>query len=115
MGRRAVIATLCAALCLGSSVASATTKHPALKLVRSAPLTVHGTAFHPGERVRVTVFTDHAVVRRPWTTAAGTFTARFSDFDLSSDRCGNGLIVTARGAVGDTARLKLPQPQCPPP
>jgi hypothetical protein len=115
MGRRVVIVILFAGLCLGSSVASAMTERAALKLVRSAPLTVHGTAFHPGERVRVTVFTDHAIVRRIRTTAAGTFTARFSDVELSLDRCGNGLIVTARGAVGDIARLKLPQPQCPPP
>ncbi len=114
MRLRAVIALLCAGLCLGSSVASATTKRPALKIVRSTPLTIHGTGFHPRERVRVTVVTSRAAVRITRTTATGTFTARFTEEALSSDRCANGLIVTARGAVGDTARLKLPQPECPP-
>lgn len=92
----------------------ATTTRPALKIAGFKPLVIHGAAFHPSERVRVTVFADKAIVRVTRTTTAGTFLARFSDVDLSSDRCGNGLMVMARGAIGDTARLKLPQTECAP-
>jgi hypothetical protein len=114
MMRRSLVAILCAALAVGISGALAGTVRPVIKITQAAPLTVQGRGFSPRERVRVTVVATRRFVHLARATARGAFTTSFGSVDASVDRCGTGLTVTARGATGDTARLKWPQPECPP-
>jgi hypothetical protein len=86
---------------------------PALRLLDRQPLIVRGKSFLPRELVRVTVTTEgQRSVKRIRAGATGTFTANFVPVEL--DRC-SGLLVVAAGSRGSQARLKLPQPACPPP
>jgi hypothetical protein len=113
VGRSAAVAALVAALAW-SGAASGGTSKPALRLLDRQPVTLRGWGFKERERVRVTVVANRTFVRTVRTTAAGTFRVTFDGAFLSSDRCGNGWTITARGARGDAATLKLPQPECPP-
>jgi hypothetical protein len=62
--------------------------------------------------VKVTVTTDaQRSVKRLRATSTGTFTANFVAVEL--DRC-SGMLVVATGSRGSQARLKMPQPACPP-
>jgi hypothetical protein len=85
-------------------------RSPALKLVRGAPLTLRGTQFVSGERVRVSADSGWKATRRVTANDAGVFVVRFP---LAYDRC-NGLLVTAIGSHGSRTRLKRPELQCPP-
>jgi hypothetical protein len=114
VARLAVIGAVGAALAFAGGTASGAPTKPVLKLVRTAPLTVRGTHFYARERVRVTVDASRRFVRTVRTSAAGAFTATFDNASLVFDRCGNNWIISARGAGGDAAMLKLPQPDCPP-
>ena len=114
MGRSFLIGALAAALAVGGSVAVASTTKPTLRLVHAKPATVRGKGFYAHERVRVTIVGGKKYVRYARTNATGTFTAVFDDVTLGLDRCGNGWALFARGARGDTASSKLPQPECPP-
>jgi hypothetical protein len=113
VGRFALVAVLLGALA-ASGTASGVASKPTLRLLDRQPVTVKGSGFRHRERVRVTVVSDRVAVRTGRTTSAGTFTVRFAGVSFSFDRCGNGWTVTARGAQGDSATLKLPQPECPP-
>jgi hypothetical protein len=114
VSRLALIGALAAALAL-TGTASGGASTPSLKLVRGKPLTVRGSGFYRLERVRVAVFASRTFLRSVRTSATGTFTASFIEVAFSFQRCGDGLIISARGARGDVAVLKLPQPECPPP
>ena len=96
-----VAATACAA-------SSASSSKPQLKLVRGS---VHGSHFAGSELVKI-VFLGPAprAQRRVHSTAAGAFSARVP----AHDPCLGPIVVVARGASGDNARLKLPQRLCPP-
>lgn len=72
--------------------------------------TVRGTHFHSREKVRVRMTTSTTVVRTVRTTAAGTFAVTAP----SHDPCTDVFIVTAIGATGDTARLKVMPRACAP-
>jgi hypothetical protein len=86
-------------------------RSPALRLVDREPITLTGVRFRGRELVRVEVSADGgAATRRVRSTAAGAFTARFAQ---TLDRCG-GLYAHAVGSRGSRAKLKLPQPLCPP-
>jgi hypothetical protein len=113
VGRSAIVAFLLVALAW-SGTASGVVSKPTLRLLDRQPVKVHGAGFVRNERVRVTVVADRRYVRTVRSSAGGTFTATFSDTSFSFDRCGNGWTVVARGARGDAATLKLPQPDCPP-
>ncbi len=113
MGRLALIGALIAALALTGTASGGASK-PTLELVRGKPLTVRGSGFQRRERVRVTIVASGNFARTVRTSARGTFTAAFGGVSFSFDRCGNGWVITARGARGDAATLKLPQPECPP-
>jgi hypothetical protein len=108
-----VLLTTIACACLVAPAGATSGARPALKVVDTKPLTIRGTHFHARERVRVAVVANRRFVHVVRTSATGTFNTAFSDVSLA-DRCGNGLLVTAQGATGDTARLKLPLPECPP-
>jgi hypothetical protein len=72
------------------------------------PLQVQGLRFQVGERVRVTatsVTTSKATVRVVRTSARGTFSARLGHWDHCA-----AVVVKARGARGDRARLVIQPP-----
>ena len=94
-----------AALALAAAAGAEST--PSLRLVAYAPLVVRGIEFVPGETVTVTAPIGRVTVR---TTAAGAFVARFR----GAPRCSGGGIVVARGAHGETVRLRLPVTMCAP-
>jgi hypothetical protein len=79
-----------------------------VRIVTLSPLVVRGTGFKVREHVRVTA--TPGGIRRVVSNAGGTFRATFS---TPVDRC-MGLSVSAVGARGDRAAVKLPQPACPP-
>ena len=87
---------------------------PTLRLLSDQPLTVRGAHFKVHERVRVTSYVDATkrskLVR---TTTIGTFKVSF-DVPMAFDPCVESLRVTAVGARGSAATLKLPQRACPP-
>lgn len=82
-----------------------------LQLADAAPLTLRGTGFVPAERVRLTVSTQTTRTRRVVAGRSGTFVVRFAG--IAYDRC-NDLLAQATGSEGSLARLKRPQPFCPP-
>jgi hypothetical protein len=109
--RRASI-TAIVALLAASAAAGAT--HPTLRVVRMNPLVVRGSSFHPSERVRVTLrFRTTIRMRSTRTSRTGTFSV-----DLGAvagyDPCNDSLAVSAMGATGDRAAVKIPQRMCPP-
>jgi hypothetical protein len=95
-----VAATACAASGAGSS-------RPQLKLVRGS---VHGSHFASRELVRLSfVSPAPRAQRRVRSSASGTFATALP---TAQDPCMGALLVVARGASGDSARLKLPQRAC---
>jgi hypothetical protein len=111
--RYAIVIALAAGLALLGSAANGAgdaTGKATLKLTRGAPLTVRGTHFVPGERVRLVVSSERQTTRRVTANGAGAFTAQFP---LAYDRC-NGLIILAVGSEGSRAGLKRPELLCPP-
>jgi len=110
--RRSLLA--CVFLALALALPAAAGPLPALRLVSDQPLTVRGAHFKPREKVRVTARVDMTsrsrVVR---STATGTFKVSF-DAPMAFDPCLETLRVTAVGARGSDAMLKLPQRACPP-
>jgi hypothetical protein len=96
----------------GVAPAAESTRVPALRLLDRQPLVLRGKSFLPRELVKVTVATDaQRSVKRLRATSTGTFTATFVAVEL--DRC-SGMLVVATGSRGSQARLKMPQPACPP-
>ncbi len=96
-----------AAAASATSVACGTT--PILRVSR--PLVVQGRHFRAGETVVVS-FTgrDFRRTRRARTTATGSFETRIPPHP----KCLGRLLVVARGARGDTARLSLAGEKCGP-
>jgi hypothetical protein len=98
---------------LGIGVAAATgsattARNPALRV---SAQTVQGRHFYRQEKVRV-AFTGYVrAVVRVRTSATGSFD---TPLPTAYDPCNGPLLITALGARGDTARLKLPQRACPP-
>jgi hypothetical protein len=99
-------AALIAAVALGSTIASdGRSGAPALRIVRSAPLTVKGQHFRSREKVRVTVA---AKVTRTKANNEGMFVVVIRGADRCSD-----VRVLARGSAGSYATVKvLPSPAC---
>lgn len=91
-----------------STGAAATTRPPTLTLVGRLPtIVVHGTGFHPRERVAVTAGLRTIHLR---TTRLGSFVVHTG---LTASRC-TASIIRAVGIRGDVALLKLPVPACMP-
>lgn len=109
-----VIALSLAVLAVGSAAAGgdreASTKAK-LKLTRGTPLTLRGTQFAPGERVRVVAVARTRITKRLNAGEGGAFVVRFPE--LWVDRC-EGFSVFAVGARGSRASLKSPEVYCPP-
>jgi hypothetical protein len=113
-GLRLLAAVGAASIAASSLAAAMPTLAASIRLVSTAPLTVRGTHFAAHERVRVSFRTSAAlpvvVVRA---TAAGAFTAA-APAGVPYDRCSSPLVVSAAGASGDRAVLRLPPRLCPP-
>ncbi|HEX9599050.1 MAG TPA: hypothetical protein VF963_06710 [Gaiellaceae bacterium] len=98
-------------LVLGAPSSAPGATRPALHLVRDLPLTVRGSAFRPGERVRVTVrMGEQRLVRQTHAGATGGFTVRFAGTTL--DYCATPLTITARGARSGLVAAKIPVREC---
>lgn len=86
------------------------TRKATLTLTSGAPVTIRGTRFVPGERVRLSVTDARTRTRRVTASSAGAFVVQFP---FAFDRC-NGLIVMAVGSEGSRAALKRGELLCPP-
>jgi hypothetical protein len=96
------------------AVSPAATK-PSLAMAALQPPTVRGTHFARLERVRVGFSAGGVTATRTVrTTAAGTFVAP-APAGFAYSPCGSPLVVTAVGATGDRAALRLRQRECPSP
>jgi hypothetical protein len=84
--------------------------HPALRILRMAPLSVRGSGFHPRERVRVRLRSpETSATRRVRSTGRGAFTAGFR---VPVDRC-SGFTVTAVDGSGRRATVVRRALECP--
>jgi hypothetical protein len=115
--RRLLVALVCVGLLVGVLAAAVEARdaqrRPALRLVDSAPLTIRGSEFVRGERVRIEVRVGgHVEARAARAGMAGVFVVSFPG--ATFDRCSD-LFVSAVGATGTRATLKLPRPHCPVP
>ena len=90
---------------------SATSREPTMKIVDRTPLTLRGTGFAAGERVRLVVRVPGRVQKRVTASRQGIFVAAFNK--AAYNRC-SGLTAFAIGSRGSRARLLLPAPVCPP-
>ena len=108
---RTLVAIAAAALMSGAPVAAGgagATRAPTLSVTSTG---MHGRHFYPRERVRMTLILQIRETRQVRTTATGSF-----DLPLPAayDRCTEALTITAFGARGDSARVKVPKRACPP-
>ena len=95
------------------SSAAAQAARPTLRLVSLSPTTVAGVHFQGKERVRVRLRTnDRSATRHVVATRLGKFVVTFGSKPF--DPCNSSLSVTAVGARGSRAAVKLPQRECPP-
>lgn len=81
---------------------------PRLRVTSMSPVSVAGSRFVHGERVRIRYGTSLRVVRA---SRAGSFVAKFA---VSADPCNGPVLITAVGTRGDSATIKLPARACPP-
>jgi hypothetical protein len=94
-----------------AGIAPAASSRPTLRVVVEVPLAVGGWSFHARELVRVTAVGRFGRrLRSVRATPRGRFVVRFAD--LSGDPCTLRL-VTADGAGGSRAVLRLPPGVCP--
>jgi hypothetical protein len=103
-----------AAVGLGATQAPAGESEPALELVKTRPVTVHGTGFRSEERIRVVLRRPSGVSReKARASTGGEFTSTFSGAEI--DRC-DRFTIKARGRAGSRATLlhRAP-PACGPP
>jgi hypothetical protein len=82
-----------------------------MKIADRSPLTLRGSGFADGERVRVVVRVPGREQKRVTASRRGSFVAAFRE--ASFNRC-SGLSAFAIGSRGSRARLLLPAPACPP-
>jgi hypothetical protein len=109
---RRAIAALTVVLAFSATPALAA-QRPSLRIVRSWPLSLHATGFHPGESVKVTVHMGSGHwSRHARADAAGAFSTRFAGLRLRS--CARPLNISAHGAKGDFARALIPPRECAP-
>ncbi|MGH3080686.1 MAG: hypothetical protein ACRDNH_06060 [Gaiellaceae bacterium] len=110
---RATLATIVVLIALTGTgaVQGASSGVTKLTIVDRTPLTLRGTGFAAGERVRLVVRTTSTRQLRLSATRSGSFLAAFRA--TSYNRC-SGLNAFAFGSRGSRAQLVLPAPACPP-
>ena len=86
----------------------AVTRTPQLRLLDLAPLTVRGSGFRAGERVKLVATADRLATRNVQAGARGGFTVRF---DLRAGPC-TAAVVQAFGRAGSRASVDRPTPDC---
>ena len=99
-----VVATIVAAT-LGAAQGQATVfdPQPKLELVKTRPVTIHGTGFRSHERVRVFLRRKSGISRRKTRgDGQGAFSLMFSSATIG--RCGT-FSITAQGRTGSRAAL----------
>jgi hypothetical protein len=94
---------------LAAGAASAAQDQAGLRIAKVTPLTIAGSGFPAGSRVRVAAATAGKVRARITVpaTAAGSFVARFSPL-LAVEPCRGALVVTATASSGERAAAKRP-------
>ena len=81
-----------------------------LRIVKTAPLTVRGSGFGAGERVKLLVNAGRPLARTVKAGSRGAFAVRF---DVEVDRC-TAVVVQAFGNRGSRASVDLTAPDCTP-
>ena len=110
---RLAIVTVALTAAAGLGFASGTTAatRPVLRIADDLPLTLRGTSFRSGERVRVTVHMGTStLVRTTRPGRRGGFTVRFAGVRLNY--CATPLTITARGARSGVVRARIPIREC---
>ncbi len=104
-----MLALAVVAVVTAPAISGAAAKKPALRL--SGPLALQGRNFRAREVVSVS-FTgpDFRRLRRVRTSAAGSFLTRIPPHGP----CGGPVLVVAKGAAGDIAKLRLALKKCGP-
>lgn len=107
---RVLVASLAVALALAASAAGGQQK-ATLRVVADSPLTLVGSGFASGERVRVSLVVPARRVAFARATPTGRFTVRIADAG-----CVAGMVVaTAKGLrSARTASVRRLGPACPP-
>jgi hypothetical protein len=83
--------------------------HPQVRFADLSPMTVRGSAFHPAERVTVTLSVGKRTAEKTVrATQSGGFTVHFA---MRPTGCGR-LAISARGSLGSTASWKAPPLVC---
>ena len=85
---------------------------PEVRVSDTSPFTVRGSHFAPRERVRVTVSAKVSATRTVVATGRGGFFVRFANLDVGW--CPT-YSVSAIGAKGSRAAIRLGVRECPPP
>lgn len=93
---------------LAGAAATAPEKSPVLRILDTAPLTVRGVAFKPGERVKLLVSTGTPIARSVHAGPRGGFVARLG---IRPSLCA-GIVVQAIGKRGSRAMVDLTRPDC---
>jgi hypothetical protein len=106
-----VIALAALVASAAASTSAADTK-ARLTVVKSKPLAVRGTGFHPHEAVRITLLGSiKRTVKRAEAGANGSFKVAFRP---AADGC-SLVIAHAVGSEGSRASVQVGRPPCPPP
>jgi hypothetical protein len=108
---RALLLLTLVSLGLGIAAATGSATTAGTPALRVSAQAVQGRNFYRHEKVRVTFAGDLRRIVRVRTNATGSFDTLLPS---AYDPCNGPLLITALGARGDTARLKLPQRACPP-
>jgi hypothetical protein len=108
---RALLLFSLVSLGLGIATAAGSATPARTPALRVSAQTVQGRQFYRHEKVRVAFSGYVQAIVRVRTSATGSFDA---PLPTAYDPCNGPLLITALGARGDTARLKLPQRACPP-
>jgi hypothetical protein len=109
MRSRILLAAAPLAAVAAAFAGSAQASLPRLQLADASPFSVAGAHFGKHERVHLRVGSLVRVVRAG---LKGSFVATFPSVHF--DPCGGGMMITAVGARGETATLKLNGRACPP-
>jgi hypothetical protein len=105
---RGPAAAIAVIVLLGVSLGAADARRPALRIVDLAPLTVQGTSFKAGERVKLLVNAGGPHAKTVRAGRRGGFTVRL---DVSVRGC-TAVVVQAIGGRGSRAMVDLTRPGC---
>jgi hypothetical protein len=107
---RVALSASTAALLAATTACAASSASAAAPHLQASGAVVHGSHFVPREVVRLTwVVSGERSARTVRASAAGAF-----GLAIPHAKCIGTIVVVARGASGDTARLRLPQVTCGP-